>query len=199
MAAANPFARRAPLAHTRGLRRRWEDELARGLGGEADVLPTGDHPLVHARFERDRALPTVTISDHLDVQPAAEPEWRSEPFRPACVVELVRSFVRRRNPDVRVEAEHALEPFRGHTTGPHVEAIRSATQFAFGRATLFVREGGSIGAVGSMARVRGAPVHFLGLSLSEHGCHAPDECFDGRQGAGGMAAFARYIHLVAAG
>lgn len=119
-------------------------------------------------------------------------------MQPARIVKLVRDFVRRRNPDVQVRAEHALEPFRGHTTGPHVDAIRAAMEFAFGRAPVFVREGGSIGAVGSMERVLGVPVHFLGLSLPEHGYHAPNECFDWRQAAGGIAAFARYVQLVAA-
>src|SRR5262249_6846091 len=44
--------------------------LVRSLGGQATIVPTGGHPLVHARFQRDRRLPTVTIYNHLDVQPA---------------------------------------------------------------------------------------------------------------------------------
>jgi acetylornithine deacetylase/succinyl-diaminopimelate desuccinylase-like protein len=117
-------------------------------------------------------------------------------MRPARVVRLVRDFVRRHNPDVLVAPEHALEPFRGHTVGPHVDAIRAAMRFAFGRAPVFVREGGSIGAVVSMEKVLRAPVHFLGLSLPEHGYHAPNECFDWRQAEGGIAAFAKYFEIV---
>jgi acetylornithine deacetylase/succinyl-diaminopimelate desuccinylase-like protein len=448
------FSRPSLRAFSRGIRRRWEDELAtlvelpsvsveparardvrrtaetaaklvRTLGGDAVVVPTGGHPLVHGRFHRDRRLPTVTVYNHLDVQPADEPEWRSDPFRftrrgdryvgrgttddkgpalaalfgaayavdhdarvnvhvvweleeeigsphfeaairkhratlatdavivsdtiwvsrrqPACpaglrglqgfrlmlrtaatdqhsgttggvarnpvaeladlvaamldgrtgrvkipgfyrdvvpptrgqldelrrsgfsvarfkrdhgfrslrttdpldamqrlwcrptlevhgiaggyqgpgvktvvppaataivscrlvpdmepagVVRLVRDFVRRHNPDVEVAPEHALEPFRGHATGPHVEAIRGAMRFAFGREPVFVREGGSIGAVVSMEKVLRAPVHFLGLSLPEHGYHAPNEYFDWRQAEGGIAAFAKYFETV---
>jgi hypothetical protein len=37
-----------------------------------------------------------------------------------------------------------------------------------------------------MERVLGAPVVFLGLSLPEHGYHAPNEFFDGEQAAGGI-------------
>jgi acetylornithine deacetylase/succinyl-diaminopimelate desuccinylase-like protein len=63
---------------------------------------------------------------------------------------------------------------------------------------VFVREGGSIGAVLSMERVLGAPVFFLGLSLPEHGYHAPNENFDWRQASGGIAAFAKYFEQLAA-
>jgi acetylornithine deacetylase/succinyl-diaminopimelate desuccinylase-like protein len=119
-------------------------------------------------------------------------------MQPARIVRLVKAFVRRHAPDVVVEAEHALAPFRGHTTGPHAEAVSEAMRFAFGRAPVFVREGGSIGAVVSMERVLRAPVHFLGLSLPEHGYHAPNENFDWPQARGGMVAFARYVELVSA-
>jgi acetylornithine deacetylase/succinyl-diaminopimelate desuccinylase-like protein len=119
-------------------------------------------------------------------------------MQPARIVRLVKDFVRRHAPDVRVEAEHALAPFRGHTTGPHAEAVSEAMRFAFGRAPVFVREGGSIGAVVSMERVLRAPVHFLGLSLPEHGYHAPNENFDWPQARGGMVAFAKYVEQVAA-
>jgi acetylornithine deacetylase/succinyl-diaminopimelate desuccinylase-like protein len=95
-------------------------------------------------------------------------------MRPEAVMRLVRDFVRRRAPDVEVAPEHALAPFRGHTSGPHVDAIRAAVRFAFGREPVFVREGGSIGAVVSMERVLRAPVHFLVFSLPEHCYHAPN-------------------------
>ena len=51
-------------------------------------------------------------------------------------------------------------------------------EFAFGKEPVFVREGGSIGAVMTMEDVLGAPVMFLGLSLPEHGYHAPNENYD---------------------
>jgi len=109
------------------------------------------------------------------------------------VIKLVRDFVKRRNPDVKVEAEHGLPAYRGRTEGPHADAIRAAMKFAFGREPSFVREGGSIGAVLSMERVLKAPVYFLGLSLPEHGYHAPNENYDWGQARGGMAAFADYF------
>lgn len=109
----------------------------------------------------------------------------------------VRDFVRARFPDVEVHEEQGLEPFRGHTTGPLADAIREAYRFGFGVAPVFTREGGSIGAVPTMARVLGAPVLFLGLSLPEHGYHAPNEHYDWGQASGGIAAFARYFASLA--
>ncbi len=113
------------------------------------------------------------------------------------IARLVKQFVKDKNPDVKVEAEHGLPPYEGHTTGPHPDAIRAALKFAFGKEAVFVREGGSIGAVTSMEKVLKASVFFLGLSLPEHGYHAPNENFDWEQARGGMAAFADYFRRVA--
>jgi acetylornithine deacetylase/succinyl-diaminopimelate desuccinylase-like protein len=111
----------------------------------------------------------------------------------SAVARLVTAWVRRRNPDVRVEVEAGMPPYRGRTKGPHPDAIRAALKFAFGKTPVFVREGGSIGAVVSMEKVLRAPVFFLGLSLPEHGYHAPNENYDWRQARGGMLAFAEYL------
>ncbi|HSF14212.1 MAG TPA: M20/M25/M40 family metallo-hydrolase [Vicinamibacteria bacterium] len=113
------------------------------------------------------------------------------------IARLVKEFVKKANPDVRVEAEHGLPPYQGRTSGPHADAIRAAMRFAFGREPVFVREGGSIGAVVSMEKVLDAPVYFLGLSLPEHGYHAPNENYDWRQAEGGIVAFADYFRRVA--
>lgn len=112
------------------------------------------------------------------------------------IVKLVKAFVKEKNPDVKVEAEHGLPAYRGRTEGPHPDAIRAAMKFAFGKTPVFVREGGSIGAVVSMENVLKAPVFFLGLSLPEHGYHAPNENYDWRQAEGGMLAFADYFRRV---
>jgi len=115
----------------------------------------------------------------------------------AKIVKLVRDFVKKKNPDVKVSTEHALPPYEGKTTGPYADAIRGAMKFAFGSEPVFVREGGSIGAVLSMEKVLKAPVFFLGLSLPEHGYHAPNENFDWPQAEGGIAAFADYFRRLA--
>ena len=111
----------------------------------------------------------------------------------AKVARLLTAWVRAKNPDVEVAVEHGLAPYRGHSDGPHPDAIRAALRFAFGKEPVRVREGGSIGAVLSMERVLKAPVFFVGLSLPEHGYHAPNENYDWRQARGGMLAFAEYL------
>jgi acetylornithine deacetylase/succinyl-diaminopimelate desuccinylase-like protein len=118
-------------------------------------------------------------------------------MNPKTIVKLVTDFVKKKNKDVEVWAEHTLPAYEGKTTGPYADAIRGAMKFAFGKEPVFVREGGSIGAVLSMENVLKAPVFFLGLSLPEHGYHAPNENYDWRQAEGGMAAFADYFRRVA--
>jgi len=118
-------------------------------------------------------------------------------MNPKKIVKLVTDFVKSKNKDVKVTAEHALPAYQGKTTGPYAEAIKEAIRFAFGKEPVFVREGGSIGAVLSMEKVLKTPVFFLGLSLPEHGYHAPNENFDWSQAEGGMAAFAKYFENVA--
>jgi acetylornithine deacetylase/succinyl-diaminopimelate desuccinylase-like protein len=50
-------------------------------GFEGEILETGGHPIVLGTMGRDPELPTVTVYNHLDVQPASEPGWRTDPFR----------------------------------------------------------------------------------------------------------------------
>jgi acetylornithine deacetylase/succinyl-diaminopimelate desuccinylase-like protein len=118
-------------------------------------------------------------------------------MRPAKVLKLVTAFVKKHNKDVKVIAESGLEPYEGTTTGPLADLIRRSMAFAFGKEPVFVREGGSIGAVKTMEDTLGAPVVFLGLSLPEHGYHAPNENYDWAQAQGGMVAFARLLEEAA--
>ena len=112
---------------------------------------------------------------------------------PAAVFSLFRKYVRKLNPDVRVEVDGMLRPYAADLGGPHAEALRKALRFGFGKEPAFIREGGSIGAVVTMAERWKAPVMFLGLSLPEHGYHAPNERFDWGQASGGMKAFVKYF------
>jgi len=116
---------------------------------------------------------------------------------PKKILRLVRDFVKSHNADVRFVEESAMEPYKAPTSGPLPDAVRRAMQFAFGREPVFVREGGSIGAVVSMERYLKCPILFLGLSLPEHGYHAPNENYDWQQARGGMVAFAKYFDELA--
>lgn len=116
---------------------------------------------------------------------------------PEKVFALLRRHVAKINPDVKVEREGMLHPFRGLFEGPYVEAVKRAVKAGFGKEPAFIREGGSIGAVVTMQRAWKVPILFMGLSLPEHGYHAPNEYFDWGQASGGMKAFAHYFAEVA--
>lgn len=116
---------------------------------------------------------------------------------PKKILALVKAFVKERNPDVKVIPESSMAPYTAPTSGPLADAVKSAMKFAFGKDPVFVREGGSIGAVVSMEKVLRCPIMFLGLSLPEHGYHAPNEYFDWQQASGGMIAFANYAETIA--
>jgi acetylornithine deacetylase/succinyl-diaminopimelate desuccinylase-like protein len=51
------------------------------IGARVDVIDTGGFPLVVGRVVQDPSYPTVTIYNHLDVQPADGAEWKTPPFR----------------------------------------------------------------------------------------------------------------------
>src|SRR5436305_9201876 len=58
-------------------------QAIRDFGGQADILETDGNPLIHGRFDvGGSGAPTVTVYNHMDVQPASretEP-WRTDPF-----------------------------------------------------------------------------------------------------------------------
>ena len=112
---------------------------------------------------------------------------------PRRILALLKRFLRTLNPDIRVQCDGQLEPFRGVTSGPHAEALRAAVRAGFGKNPSLIREGGSIGAVSLMQRAWNVPILFLGLSLPEHGYHAPNEFYDWGQASGGIRAFTHYF------
>lgn len=135
------------------------------------------------------------------IAPAAEAKisMRLVPNQdPDKVFKLVRQFIKKRNPDADVIPESFLRPFLAPREGPYIDAATEAMRFAFGKNPAFVREGGSIGAVVTMQKYLKAPIVFLGLSLPEHGYHAPNENYDWQQASGGMKMFDRYFENLVA-
>ena len=112
---------------------------------------------------------------------------------PEKVFALFKKYVSKLNPQVRVESENMLHPFKGSFQGPYVECVKRAAKAGFGKEPAFIREGGSIGAMVTMQKAWKVPILFLGLSLPEHGYHAPNEYFDWGQASGGMKAFVHYF------
>jgi acetylornithine deacetylase/succinyl-diaminopimelate desuccinylase-like protein len=117
--------------------------------------------------------------------------------KPEQVFAILKKYIAKVNPNVKVEREGMLQPFRGLFDGPYVEAVKQAVKEGFGAEPAFVREGGSIGAVVTMQKAWKVPILFMGLSLPEHGYHAPNEYFDWGQASGGTKAFAHYFSELA--
>lgn len=116
---------------------------------------------------------------------------------PERVFALLKQHVTKINPSIKVEREGMLHPFQGNFAGPYVDCVKRAVKAGFGKEPAFVREGGSIGAVVTMQNNWKVPILFMGLSLPEHGYHAPNEYFDWGQASGGMKAFACYFEELA--
>src|SRR5215216_4129990 len=116
---------------------------------------------------------------------------------PAKIQKLITAAVKERNRDVNIQFESAAPAFRTVLDGELPQALKRAIKFAFKRDAVFVRDGGTIGAMTSIEKVLKCPVLFLGLSLPEHGYHAPNENFDWQQASGGMVAFAKYFEEIA--
>jgi acetylornithine deacetylase/succinyl-diaminopimelate desuccinylase-like protein len=55
-------------------------QLLRDSGADAEKVPTKGFPVVVGTFPFDPSRPTVTIYNHMDVQPAKPSEWERPPF-----------------------------------------------------------------------------------------------------------------------
>jgi acetylornithine deacetylase/succinyl-diaminopimelate desuccinylase-like protein len=117
--------------------------------------------------------------------------------RPLEVYRLVRRFIAEKCPDAQVELEAANQPYIADTRGPFLQAAARAAEQTFGQKPALTREGGSIGAVVTMAKLLRKEVVLLGLSLPEDGYHAINESFAWSQAAGGIELFCRYFHQLA--
>ena len=56
-------------------------QYLKSFGAQARIVKTGGYPVVSGGWQVGKQYPTLTIYNHLDVQPAQEPEWRQEPFQ----------------------------------------------------------------------------------------------------------------------
>ncbi|MBA3513315.1 MAG: M20/M25/M40 family metallo-hydrolase [Pyrinomonadaceae bacterium] len=115
---------------------------------------------------------------------------------PKKIAQLLKAAVNASNPEVQIHFESMAPAFQTSVEGPLPDALKRAVKFAFKRDAVFVRDGGTIGAMTSIEKVLRCPIMFLGLSLPEHGYHAPNENFDWQQASGGMVAFAKYFEEI---
>lgn len=69
--------------HTPDVRRMAElaAQYLRAAGAETHIVETPGYPVVSGGWTVDPSYPTVTVYNHMDVQPAQEPEWKQAPLR----------------------------------------------------------------------------------------------------------------------
>jgi acetylornithine deacetylase/succinyl-diaminopimelate desuccinylase-like protein len=100
---------------------------------------------------------------------------------PGDIVQKLASHFKRVAPPgirVRVEALHGGRPYLAPTDHPVYELAKRAFSKAFGRPTVFMREGGSIPFVRTIADATGKPCLLMGFGQPDENAHAPNEWLD---------------------
>lgn len=99
----------------------------------------------------------------------------------AKVTAAVREFMEARlPPGVRMELRefHGGPGVKFPLDSPYMAAAAAAIERGFGKAPVFIREGGSIPIVGDFARELDADVLLLGWGLDDDNTHSPNEKFN---------------------
>jgi len=115
---------------------------------------------------------------------------------PERIFQLFNQFVKSKCPDAQITIDGKLAPYLGSYDDKFNQTAEASIKNVFGRSPVFVRGGGSIGAVTSMHDTLRVPIVFLGLSLPEHGYHAINEHFDWQQTKGGIKLFVDYFKKI---
>jgi acetylornithine deacetylase/succinyl-diaminopimelate desuccinylase-like protein len=79
---------------------------------------------------------------------------------------------------VRVQAHSGGRPYLAPTDHPIYEVAKRAFSRAFGKPTIFIREGGSIPFVRTIADATGRPCLLMGFGQPDENSHAPNEWLD---------------------
>jgi acetylornithine deacetylase/succinyl-diaminopimelate desuccinylase-like protein len=79
---------------------------------------------------------------------------------------------------VRVENLHGGRPYLAPTDHPVYDIAKRAFTKAFGKPTVFMREGGSIPFVRTIADATGKPCLLMGFGQPDENAHAPNEWLD---------------------
>ena len=80
--------------------------------------------------------------------------------------------------NVKVIRHHGGRPYLAPTDHPVFEVAKRAFAKAFGRPTVFIREGGSIPFVRTIADATGKPSLLMGFGQPDENAHAPNEWID---------------------
>ncbi len=100
---------------------------------------------------------------------------------PDVIAKLVGAHLERLAPKgvrVKVKFLHGGRPYLAPTNHPVFEIAKRAFAKAFGRPTVFIREGGSIPFVRTIADATGKPCLLMGFGQPDENAHAPNEWID---------------------
>lgn len=100
---------------------------------------------------------------------------------PEVIEKKVGDFLKKVAPPgvrVRVEYLHGGRPYLAPTDHPVYEVAKRAFSKAFGKPTVFMREGGSIPFVRTIADAMGKPCLLMGFGQPDENAHAPNEWLD---------------------
>src|SRR6185369_13332003 len=119
---------------------------------------------------------------------------------PDRVFEALRAFVEDIAPptvQVSVTRLGGGRPVLTPVDHPATRAAARALEATFGRAPVYIREGGSIPVCASFASILGLPVVLLGITPPDENAHAPNEWMDLGNYETGIRTFARMFEELA--
>ncbi|WP_457629650.1 dipeptidase [Oceanithermus sp.] len=118
---------------------------------------------------------------------------------PEKIADLTEAYLREILPEgyaMEVIRYHGGDPVVVPTNSPPMQAASQALEEAWGRETVFTREGGSIPIVADFMRELGAPVVLMGFGLESDNLHAPNENFDVLNFEKGIEASKNFMRLL---
>jgi acetylornithine deacetylase/succinyl-diaminopimelate desuccinylase-like protein len=168
------------------------------LAGEPDYTvlerrgarPTFDVNGLWGGFEGEGSKTIIPAHAHAKISCRLVP--RQDPRR---IFELLKKHVETVAPPgvtVEVKSLGNGDPSLTPIDHPATQAAARALEATFGRAPVYIREGGSIPICASFENVLGLPVVLLGFVQPECGAHAPNEWMDLGNYETGIRTIARY-------
>jgi acetylornithine deacetylase/succinyl-diaminopimelate desuccinylase-like protein len=116
---------------------------------------------------------------------------------PKKISKQFRDYIRKLNPAIKVQFHAAISPYLGSFSGRYSRAASNAFLHGFAKRPIFARVGGSDGAIISLHKHLEAHINLMGLSLPQHGYHAPNEYFEWPQVQNGIKTLVKYFEEAA--
>jgi acetylornithine deacetylase/succinyl-diaminopimelate desuccinylase-like protein len=138
--------------------------------------PTLDCCGIRGGFQGDGAKTIIPSHASAKVSCRLVPDQEPEEIARKLIAHLQR--VAPPGVRVRVDVLHGGRPYLAPTSHPVYEVARRAFSKAFGKPTVFIREGGSIPFVRTIADATKKPCLLMGFGQPDENAHAPNEWLD---------------------